>query len=34
MERGKGAGVRDTVLILFPDGKIATVAVPFPALVR
>ena len=26
--------VRDTLLILFPDGKIATVTVPFPALVR
>ena len=33
-EQGEGARVRDTVLILFPDGKLATVAVPFPALVR
>lgn len=33
-ESGEGARVRDTVLILFPDGKLATVAVPFPALVR
>ena len=33
-EQGKGPRVRDTVLILFPDGKLATVAVPFPALVR
>ena len=34
IEQGKGPRVRDTVLILFPDGKLATVAVPFPALVR
>ena len=33
-EWGEGARVRDTVLILFPDGKLATVAVPFPALIR
>ena len=26
--------VRDNLLILFPDGSIATVSIPFPALVR
>lgn len=26
--------VRDTVLVLSPDGKISTVAIPFPSLVR
>ena len=26
--------VRDTVLLLFPDGKVTTVSIPFPALVR